>query len=327
MLTVHSKNLRWFSKVLVLATLFLIFAGALVKSFEVGLSVPDWPTTYGYQMFAYPLSDMVGGIFYEHGHRMIATFVGALTLVLAIWLGFHELRKPVKILGYCALALVIIQGLLGGLTVLLFLPAIVSLLHGVTAQTFLLVLILIAFSLSKEFSNKQHIHDENRVFVILFLMVVYLQLILGAWMRHTESGLAIYDFPKMAGYWIPVLNEAMVNIINNWRFDMDLPDVSFYQVLIHLTHRIGALIIFILMIITHYKILRKPNKYSNTVKYNLYLLDILVVVQIVLGALTIWTVKGPYITSFHVLNGAAVMGVCFLLLLRLSDLSYLKGSK
>jgi cytochrome c oxidase assembly protein subunit 15 len=86
MITVHSKNLCWFSKVLVLATLFLIFAGALVKSFEVGLSVPDWPTTYGYQMFAYPWADMVGGIFYEHGHRMIATFVGALTLVIAIWL-------------------------------------------------------------------------------------------------------------------------------------------------------------------------------------------------------------------------------------------------
>ena len=108
MITVHSKNLCWFSKVLVLATLFLIFAGALVKSFEVGLSVPDWPTTYGYQMFAYPWADMVGGIFYEHGHRMIATFVGALTLVIAIWLGIQESRNPVKILGYSALALVII---------------------------------------------------------------------------------------------------------------------------------------------------------------------------------------------------------------------------
>ena len=85
---------------------------------------------------------------------MIATFVGALTLVIAIWLGIQESRKPVKILGYSALALVIIQGLLGGLTVLLFLPAIVSLLHGVIAQTFLLVVILIAYLLSKEFSEK-----------------------------------------------------------------------------------------------------------------------------------------------------------------------------
>ena len=325
MITVHSKNLCWFSKVLVLATLFLIFAGALVKSFEVGLSVPDWPTTYGYQMFAYPWADMVGGIFYEHGHRMIATFVGALTLVIAIWLGIQESRKPVKILGYSALALVIIQGLLGGLTVLLFLPAIVSLLHGVIAQTFLLVVILIAYLLSKEFSEKHQIHDDNRFIVKIFLAAIYLQLILGAWMRHTESGLAIYDFPKMAGYWFPVLNETLVNIINNWRFGMDLPDVLFYQVLIHLTHRLGALIIFILMIVTHYKILHKPNNYSKTVRGNLYLLDFLVVVQIMLGAITIWTVKGPFITSFHVLNGAAVMGLCFLLLLRLSDLSFLKG--
>ena len=72
-----SNNLlRAFSKLTVLSTLFLIFAGALVKSHEVGLSVPDWPTTYGKQMFAFPISEMVGGIFYEHGHRMMATFVG-----------------------------------------------------------------------------------------------------------------------------------------------------------------------------------------------------------------------------------------------------------
>jgi len=80
--------LRRFSKLTVFSTLFLIFAGALVKSHEVGLSVPDWPTTYGKQMFAFPLSDMVGGIFYEHGHRIIATIVGFFTMIQAIWLGF-----------------------------------------------------------------------------------------------------------------------------------------------------------------------------------------------------------------------------------------------
>ena len=135
--------LRHFSKLTVFFTLFLIFVGALVKSHEVGLSVPDWPTTYGYQMFAFPLTDMVGGIFYEHSHRLTATFVGILTVILAIWIGFTEKRKWLRNLGYLALCLVIIQGLFGGITVLFFLPTAISMVHGVMAQTFLLVLILI----------------------------------------------------------------------------------------------------------------------------------------------------------------------------------------
>ena len=145
--------LRRFSKLTVFATLFLIFVGALVKSFEVGLSVPDWPTTYGFQMFAFPWSDMVGGIFYEHSHRMLATIVGAMTLGLSIWLSFSETRVNVKKLGYLSLILVITQGLIGGLTVMFFLPTAISMIHGITAQTFFLIIILIAYSLSIEFSN------------------------------------------------------------------------------------------------------------------------------------------------------------------------------
>ena len=81
---------RRLSKLLVISTLLLIFAGALVKSHEVGLSVPDWPTSYGYQMFFFPLTDMIGGIFYEHGHRMIATIVGLMTLILAFTIYYTD---------------------------------------------------------------------------------------------------------------------------------------------------------------------------------------------------------------------------------------------
>ena len=97
-----------------ITTLFLIFAGALVKSHEVGLSVPDWPTTYGYNMFTFPIQDMVGGIFYEHSHRLIASFVGLLSIILAVWMGIVEKRIWVKKIGYFALGLVILQGLFGG---------------------------------------------------------------------------------------------------------------------------------------------------------------------------------------------------------------------
>ena len=126
---------RRLSKLLVLSTLLLIFAGALVKSHEVGLSVPDWPTSYGYQMFAFPLSDMIGGIFYEHGHRMIAAIVGLLTLILAFSIYHTDDQLWLKKTGFFALGLVIAQGLLGGLTVLFFLPVPVSVMHALLAQT------------------------------------------------------------------------------------------------------------------------------------------------------------------------------------------------
>ena len=159
---------------------------------------------------------------------------------------------------------------------------------------------------------------------MIFTITLYLQLILGAWMRHTDSGLAIYDFPTMAGSWFPAFNESMLSTINSWRFDMDLSDVSLFQVLIHFFHRLGALFILFLMVFIHIKMYQKSHHYSNSVKINLYALEIIVGVQILLGAITIWTAKDPFITSFHVMNGAAVLGACFVLLLRLSDLSFLK---
>ena len=96
----YKTGLRRLSKLTSFSTLFLIFVGALVKSHEVGLSVPDWPTTYGKQMFAFPLSEMVGGIFYEHGHRMIATIVGLFTLIQAIWISFSNTPYWLKKLGF-----------------------------------------------------------------------------------------------------------------------------------------------------------------------------------------------------------------------------------
>src|ERR1044071_7494742 len=111
--------LRRFTELVAVATLFLIFAGAMVTSTDSGLAVPDWPSTYGRFMFSFPLSKMVGGIFYEHGHRMIASLVGMLTIVQAIWLQRREPKKFVRTLGWLSLGAVIVQGLLGGITVLL----------------------------------------------------------------------------------------------------------------------------------------------------------------------------------------------------------------
>src|SRR5213593_193706 len=118
------------------STAFLIFVGGLVTSNEAGLSVPDWPTTYGWNMFSFPYSKWVGGIFYEHGHRLLASFVGFLTVLLTIWTWAKENRAWVRWLSAAALGAVLLQGILGGLTVIFLLPAWISTLHACLAQTF-----------------------------------------------------------------------------------------------------------------------------------------------------------------------------------------------
>jgi cytochrome c oxidase assembly protein subunit 15 len=120
-------------------TLALIFIGGLVTSTGSGLAVPDWPLSYGMLM-----PPMVGGVFFEHGHRMAATFVGMLTTVLAVWTARRETRAGVRRLAWAALLAVIAQGLLGGLTVKFLLPAPVSVAHACLAQTFFCIVIALA---------------------------------------------------------------------------------------------------------------------------------------------------------------------------------------
>ncbi len=124
-------------------TAFLIFLGGLVTSTQSGLSVPDWPTTYGWNMFTFPFSKWVGGIFFEHSHRLVASFVGFLTVVLTLWTWLGEKRGWVKWLSATALGAVILQGVLGGLTVLFLLPAPISTLHACLAQTFFCLVIAV----------------------------------------------------------------------------------------------------------------------------------------------------------------------------------------
>ena len=126
--------LRLFTRFVALSTAVLIFAGGLVTSTGSGLSVPDWPNTYGWFMFSFPLSKMVGGIFYEHGHRLIASTVGFLTVVQAIWLQRREPKRFVRRLGWLSLLAVCVQGALGGLTVIFLLPKTISVSHAALAE-------------------------------------------------------------------------------------------------------------------------------------------------------------------------------------------------
>ena len=315
--------LRVFSKLTVLSTLFLIFVGALVKSHEVGLSVPDWPTTYGKQMFAFPLSDMVGGIFYEHGHRIVATVVGFFTMIQAIWLGFSYEPKWLKKLGYFVLATVILQGLFGGITVLFFLPPPVSILHGILAQTFFIMTIVLAYGLSIERTKRVEKKWPKGLQkgAIIIGGSIYIQLILGALMRHTGSGMAIPDFPTMGGVWIPTFSDNMINNINAILFDLNLDMVSRNQVMIHFIHRFGAVLVTgaIGYYVFRYHSFLKRHQLPNM---TLWLMVIIVIIQITLGVATVLSERSPYIASFHVVTGAVLLGLCTLFILRINPVKW-----
>ncbi len=297
-----------------LSTLFLIFAGGLVTSTGSGLSVPDWPLSFG---MLFP--PMVGGVFYEHGHRMIATMVGFFTLVLAIWMFRKEKREWARSLSLTALIIVILQGVLGGITVRYHLPTPVSVSHATLAQLFFLVTIVIAYSQTKAGRICSFSSGENRGFrkiVIVSTGLIFVQLVLGAIMRHTGSGLAIYDFPLAAGHVVPSFSSEMLKGINEWRFLNDFPAVTMQQVSFHFSHRVGAFLIIIAVLVMNYCAFQKE-RLSKHLRNLVYLVDFLLVLQIVLAALTVWTMlRRPYITSFHVATGAALFGLHALIILR-----------
>jgi cytochrome c oxidase assembly protein subunit 15 len=326
-MTTQSVALRRYSKFLCVITLFLIILGALVKSTESGLSVPDWPTTYGKFMFAYPLNKMAGGIKYEHTHRMLASIVGLLTLALAVWLLFVK-QSPVwlKRLGMAAFLTVVIQGVLGGLTVKFFLPVWLSTFHGVLAQTFFLVVILIAYALSVERNRRWKVEEESYdpLFLrltIMLLAMIYFQLIIGNVMRHAQAGLAVPDFPTMGWTFFPNFDTAWLNRINAWRFENNLDPVNRGQVFIHLFHRFWALMILIDILwlnnIAYKRCLDRP-----LILKTLYWLNFAVILQITLGISTVLSHKEVYTTTAHVTMGAVVLALTFLMVLRASPLTW-----
>ena len=204
----YHRGLHRFAVILACWTFLLIIAGALVTSNDAGLSVPDWPTSFGSW---YKIPKLVGGVKFEHTHRMIAQGAGLLTIILAIWTWRAEKRRWLRILAYTALGTVIAQGILGGITVLYYLPPAVSSAHAALAQTFFCIAVIIAM-----FTGKQCIEEHPRVeldprrpslftLTLVSCFILYVQLILGAMFRH--HGLS---------WWPHVLNAVAVSFILAW---------------------------------------------------------------------------------------------------------------
>jgi cytochrome c oxidase assembly protein subunit 15 len=193
------------------------------------------------------------------------------------------------------------------------------------AQTFFIITIVIAYSQSEErkLRSEEKIESKSEFvrFAIWCFCAVYLQLVLGAIMRHTESGLAIPDFPTMGGYWWPPFDQIMLDRINETLFQSNLELVTMHQVFIHFCHRLGALTVtFFIATLSFYGF--KAYKKNPLVSKTLGILDLLLCTQILLGISTVLTKKYPIITSLHVVVGAATLGVVALLLLRMSPLKW-----
>ena len=286
--------LRRFTKFVALSTLFLIFAGAMVTSTGSGLAVPDWPLSYGMLM-----PPMVAGIFYEHGHRMIAATVGFLTLVQAFWLQRREPKPFLRKLGWAALGAVIVQGLLGGITVLFLLPKPVSISHAALAEIFLSLNVSIAFFASnayRSFAARRGAAPDYRAITRVLAGAIFAQMLLGAWMRHLRAGLAIPDYPLSLGRVVPPFES--IGVVANF------------------AHRTFALVVVAVAIAAAVKILRAGGPLRRLMVAILAALAI----QVTLGAFTIWSGRNEIVASFHVMTGAATLALSVLLALTASIL-------
>ena len=269
------------------ATLLLIVAGGLVTSTESGLSVPDWPTSYGQNMFTFPPSKWVGGIRFEHTHRLIASTVGLLTVILAVWLARREPRAWVRRLGWAALATVVAQGVLGGITVLFLLPTAVSVAHACLAQTFFCLAVTLAVVTSPAWRDASPAPRSGLSrLAAATVAVVFLQLLAGAVMRHSKAGLAIPDFPLAFGRLVPPLTSFPIEI--------------------HFAHRVGAVVVAVCAAACLAAALRSGRPVW---KQGAGALALLVGVQVALGGWTVLSGKSPLIATAHVATGAAVLGV------------------
>jgi len=204
----YNRGLHRFAVVLACWTFLLIIAGALVTSNDAGLSVPDWPTSFG---SLYKIPKLVGGVKFEHTHRMIAQVAGLLTIILAVWTWRTEKRRWMRILGWGALATVIAQGILGGLTVLFFLPPLISSAHAALAQTFFCIAVAIAvFTGLKWVEEQPRVEFDTRrpslfTLSLLSIFVLYVQSILGAMFRH--HGMS---------WWPHVTHAVVVSFVLAW---------------------------------------------------------------------------------------------------------------
>lgn len=338
---VYSPWRHAYTVLMTVSILGLICSGGLVTSNDAGLAVPDWPTSYGYNMFAFPVSRWLapGGIRLEHSHRLIATGEGLLSIILAAWFWAKEPRRWVRHLAYLTLFAVIMQGVFGGLRVVLRADWI-GVPHALLAQAFFALVAFIALTQSRwwqrlgqgwnKLSASEQIErlrkrwassrrpgmrrrvvgptfalEPLRFWVAAVTVIIYLQLGLGAAMRHAHAGLSILDFPTAYGHWWPHVHAADLPALNLHRTeDLHLPATSLGLIHLQMTHRLMAgLILLGVLAVAGFtwknRALLPAGLRALGIGWPLVL-----AVQVTLGMYTIWTQKAADVATAHVAVGA-----------------------
>ena len=311
----YRPALHAYTVFMALSILVLICSGGLVTSNDAGLAVPDWPTSFGYNMFAFPLSRWLapGGVRLEHSHRLIATAEGVLTIVLALWAWRSEPRRWVRGLAYGTLGAVIFQGMLGGIRVAYRLDWI-GVIHGCFAQAFFAYTAFLALVTSRWWIRLS-VPDDRRPpaevlatlskRLLLVVGLIYLQLGLGATMRHVHAGLSIPDFPKAYGQWWPHVTPATLPAINLERTEvLHIPPTTLAQIHLQMTHRINAMLVLAALVAVAWEARRRRANLPRSLRLLANVGVALVTVQITLGIYTIWTKKAADVATAHVATGA-----------------------
>jgi cytochrome c oxidase assembly protein subunit 15 len=347
----YSRPLHILALLTTVATFPLIFMGGLVTSHGAGMSVPDWPNSYGYNMFTFPPSKWVGGIFYEHTHRLMGTVVGMLSIALAVTAWRVELRsfsrrlaaratgreipppqrsderRWVQWLCLSILAAVIFQGVLGGLRVVLV-EIDLAVMHACFAQAFLCLAAAACVVTSRWWINAPDLSqsgtfwDGKRLIAacVVALIAIYAQLIVGAMMRHYQAGLAVPDLPLAYGQVIPATDSASLQEINDRRaWTLNLPRVTATQIWLHMGHRIGAIVVTI-AVLAAVAITLVNHRRERELMRPAMLLVVLLLAQITLGVLTVMWRKPADVASAHVAVGALTLVTTFVLTIRASRL-------
>jgi cytochrome c oxidase assembly protein subunit 15 len=298
--------------------------GGLVTSHGAGMSVPDWPNTWGYNMFTFPVSKWVGGIWYEHTHRLVAALVGFMSLILVAiaWRtdkrAVYRWTAVVIVLGYLA------QGILGGLRVVQSKKDL-AILHGCGAQILFCFIASFCVMCSPLWNRQRELSADEiqstgqiRSLAAITSAVIALQLVIGAIMRHSDAGLAIPDFPTSYGHLLPptTIDQAFrQRAIHQFGLNLGLNRVTLFQIWIHFAHRAGAICVtaMVLWLVTF--IARRDRRETLLSRPALILVGLLVT-QLTLGILTVLLRKPADIASLHVAVGALVLVTAWVIAVR-----------
>jgi len=290
------------------SVLFLICLGGLVTSHEAGMSVPDWPTTYGYNMFYFPWQDWVGGIFFEHSHRLVAAGVGTLAAILAVWLCFQE-RIWLRWMGIVVPVFFLLEATIGGLRVVLSEDQL-GILHGCLAQILFVAVSLIALFTSRWWigarpdAGRTPPHWTGRALAICAL--IFAQLLIGATMRHEHAGLSINDFPLAYGQVWPKTDPDSVAAYNLDRLSHNELATTAFYINLQMIHRVGAVLITVAILAAAAAMWLTPGTAPILRRWTAVWVG-LIFTQFALGACTIWTNKAADVATTHVAVGALTL--------------------